>query len=206
MECRHGVDPSNSAALQEIVSDLIVMRNLKTTDSLSGGASKKIYARIRKSLSRISKDDGLAKSMAIKQLHGHAIQHLLEEDIKKARLFCVCALEFRGNVTMEISTLEWYTMGRQIRSRQGLVLYLAKHSGCDCLKKMKKEIKKEVKIGRCKECGKEAPVTEHFECSTCHAEYYCSRQCQIKDWPRHKRICNKLAEMKQSSSSKPSSG
>jgi len=31
-------------------------------------------------------------------------------------------------------------------------------------------------------------------CSRCHSEWYCSRQCQVKDWKRHKSMCTVIAE------------
>lgn len=30
-------------------------------------------------------------------------------------------------------------------------------------------------------------------CSKCHSEWYCSRKCQVEDWPTHKQICKVLA-------------
>ena len=29
----------------------------------------------------------------------------------------------------------------------------------------------------------------HYKCSKCHSVTYCSKKCQISDWPKHKRIC-----------------
>lgn len=31
-------------------------------------------------------------------------------------------------------------------------------------------------------------------CSKCHSEWYCSRKCQVEDWPTHKQICKVLAQ------------
>lgn len=31
-------------------------------------------------------------------------------------------------------------------------------------------------------------------CSKCHSEWYCSRKCQVEDWPIHKQICKVLAQ------------
>jgi hypothetical protein len=36
-------------------------------------------------------------------------------------------------------------------------------------------------------CGKRS---NHLHiCSRCHEMYYCSRDCQVKDWEEHKKIC-----------------
>jgi hypothetical protein len=40
----------------------------------------------------------------------------------------------------------------------------------------------------CAVCGREAMK----RCSKCRVEWYCSRDCQVKDWKRHKPICQEL--------------
>ncbi|CAI8000766.1 Zinc finger MYND domain-containing protein 10 [Geodia barretti] len=40
----------------------------------------------------------------------------------------------------------------------------------------------------CAVCGGEAMK----RCSRCRVEWYCSRECQVKDWKRHKPICQEL--------------
>lgn len=42
----------------------------------------------------------------------------------------------------------------------------------------------------CKGCGAEATL----RCSRCKAEWYCGRQCQIKCWKEHKKVCKPPAE------------
>lgn len=57
----------------------------------------------------------------------------------------------------------------------------------------------------CSLCGK--PEARN-RCSRCHSDRYCSRECQVKAWPRHKAKCKKLCDelsvgVKQSSISTP---
>ena len=40
-------------------------------------------------------------------------------------------------------------------------------------------------------------------CSKCKIQYYCSRECQMKDWKTHKRICTQTTSLK---SSQPTTG
>ena len=40
----------------------------------------------------------------------------------------------------------------------------------------------------CKVCGKEG----HKKCTNCYSRGYCSRECQMKDWPNHKEDCKKV--------------
>ena len=41
---------------------------------------------------------------------------------------------------------------------------------------------------QCSVCGKESTS----RCSKCKTVYYCSRECQLRDWPNHKQSCNKI--------------
>lgn len=41
----------------------------------------------------------------------------------------------------------------------------------------------------CSVCYKEDTKT----CSKCRKYYYCGKECQVKDWPSHKEVCNRLS-------------
>ncbi|XP_034724715.1 zinc finger MYND domain-containing protein 10 [Etheostoma cragini] len=43
---------------------------------------------------------------------------------------------------------------------------------------------------KCGSCGKEATK----RCSQCQGEWYCHRECQVKHWSKHKRVCQLTAE------------
>lgn len=40
----------------------------------------------------------------------------------------------------------------------------------------------------CNDCGKEGEK----QCARCGDAFYCSRECQVRDWPKHKPACHKL--------------
>merc|ERR1712228_436677 len=42
----------------------------------------------------------------------------------------------------------------------------------------------------CAKCGHDAQQ----RCSRCKSEWYCSRECQVKSWKKHKPICNTIAQ------------
>lgn len=44
----------------------------------------------------------------------------------------------------------------------------------------------------CHACGKTAEKLQR--CSQCKNRFYCSRECQLKDWPSHKPLCLKKSE------------
>ena len=46
----------------------------------------------------------------------------------------------------------------------------------------------------CTNCGKDEPPDVDFqECSNCNTTIYCSRNCQVKHWKQHKKICPKMS-------------
>jgi hypothetical protein len=53
-------------------------------------------------------------------------------------------------------------------------------------------LKKQLRITNpgpvCQTCGKEG----YKKCSRCEEVYYCGRECQIKDWQKHKAVCRKI--------------
>ena len=49
--------------------------------------------------------------------------------------------------------------------------------------------------GGCNNCGS-FPQEKNLRCSRCHKVYYCSRECQVGDWDRHKRICKAVKNAK----------
>ena len=44
---------------------------------------------------------------------------------------------------------------------------------------------------KCEECGD--PATQR--CSKCKSAWYCSRDCQLRQWKKHKPICKMFAEV-----------
>lgn len=43
---------------------------------------------------------------------------------------------------------------------------------------------------KCAECGQPAPK----RCSRCQCEWYCRRECQVNNWPKHKKACDTIFE------------
>jgi hypothetical protein len=46
---------------------------------------------------------------------------------------------------------------------------------------------------KCAGCG----VVATQRCSKCKNEWYCSRECQLKQWKQHKAICKVYADLKE---------
>lgn len=60
---------------------------------------------------------------------------------------------------------------------------------------IQKEVESELKNGykSCRKCNKMEHDVEFqkglMKCSRCKSAFYCSRECQVADWKRHKKIC-----------------
>ncbi|XP_023947226.2 zinc finger MYND domain-containing protein 10 [Bicyclus anynana] len=44
---------------------------------------------------------------------------------------------------------------------------------------------------KCAKCGDKASK----KCSRCKSEWYCGRECQVQQWPKHKDICDQFAKL-----------
>ncbi|XP_063633402.1 zinc finger MYND domain-containing protein 10 [Cydia splendana] len=44
---------------------------------------------------------------------------------------------------------------------------------------------------KCAKCGEAASK----KCSRCKTEWYCGRECQVQQWPKHKELCDQFAKM-----------
>ncbi len=75
-----------------------------------------------------------------------------------------------------------------------LVSYLKKLIPCTCLDEKYKEVRSIPKITQCynENCSLPRRQVEQSKatcCSRCRHATYCSRSCQVQDWPRHKITC-----------------
>ena len=69
--------------------------------------------------------------------------------------------------------------------------FFRKRIACSCLKKMHLDARKTLpKLGVCFCCDvvKERPLL--MVCSRCRITQYCSSECQVAHWHRHKRVCD----------------
>ena len=72
-----------------------------------------------------------------------------------------------------------------------LLKFYSKRLDCKCLKEMYSEARKTLpKMGGCFFCIQIKERALLMVCSRCRINQYCSRECQIADWPRHKCNCD----------------
>ena len=80
-------------------------------------------------------------------------------------------------------------------NRRDALKFYRKRISCKCLKKMHLEARKTLpKIGNCWHCEEESKRSLLCVCSRCMVYQYCSKECQVADWPVHKTYCNDYVE------------
>jgi len=68
--------------------------------------------------------------------------------------------------------------------------FYRKRTSCKCLKKMHLEARKSTpKMGICYGCNEEMERVLLSVCSRCMVTQYCSRQCQVANWDKHRDDC-----------------
>ena len=83
-------------------------------------------------------------------------------------------------------------------SVRDVLKFYRKRISCSCLKDMHLEARKTLpKLGICYNCGEKKERLSLMVCSKCRVFQYCSRECQIEDWPSHKCTCDVLCEAHQ---------
>ena len=76
-------------------------------------------------------------------------------------------------------------------ARRDALKFFSKRVPCSCLKKMHQEARRMLpKIGFCYGCPKEKERVALSVCSRCMIAQYCSRECQVANWPEHKEDCD----------------
>lgn len=94
-------------------------------------------------------------------------------------------------------TTKWLKYHRDIQTKRGIINCLARETMpyCNCMKDWKKEAKSMDKIAVCNGCRETFPKPTMLACSKCMSARYCSTECQLKDWSKHKERCKKIRAM-----------
>lgn len=77
---------------------------------------------------------------------------------------------------------------RDTKTARGTIKILARETPCKCMDDLKKRAMTMEKVAECHYCCKQFPKKDMFYCA-CRQVTYCSKNCQLKDWSRHKANC-----------------
>ena len=81
-------------------------------------------------------------------------------------------------------------------NKRDTLKFFSKRASCSCLKKMHQEARKTMpKMGICFGCAEKKERRTLSVCSRCMIAQYCSRECQVANWPIHKKDCDQTLEI-----------
>ena len=104
------------------------------------------------------------------------LENYAENDINAALRNRVACAKLRDLIGGERST-----------TKRDVLKFFRKRISCSCLKRMHLDARKSsLKLGKCSHCEEVKERALLMVCSRCRINQYCSRVCQIADWPRHK--------------------
>jgi hypothetical protein len=125
-------------------------------------------------------------------------QFILDDDIGQANGSASIAYYFeqiavvlkKDRVTVDATKVAELS----VTDKHTLVKFYKKRIPCSCLDDMYKEVKSITKMGLCCNtsimCDKLVPRNTMLYCTRCRQVNYCSRECQIAHWPKHKEFCD----------------
>lgn len=78
-----------------------------------------------------------------------------------------------------------------ITSKRDILKFFSKRIACSCLKDMYSHARQNIpKLGECFWCDEIEERSSLMVCGRCRISHYCSRECQINGWRKHKPICD----------------
>ena len=146
-------------------------------------------------------DDAAKMENAISTFLCMGTQDLLESKYDDARNRATFARYFEQYVAVEVKqTQALHNWPKIEEAREAdlhtLVSFFRHRIPCSCLDKIYEEVKHITKMGGCwsPNCsipGRTLERSKTMCCSRCRNVIYCSRECQVADWSRHKPFCDK---------------
>jgi len=91
---------------------------------------------------------------------------------------------------------KWIQDMLNLDSRRKLAKFYAKRIPCNCLDDVKQAARDD-RTGKCNSCWKTAEDASLLNCSACGLVKYCSKECQVEDWSKHKNGCKLWRNSKQ---------
>jgi len=80
---------------------------------------------------------------------------------------------------------------RDVRTERGRINFIEREIPCDCMEEKRIAAKSMEKVAMCYYCWQEFLKQKMLRCKGCELEQYCSKDCSIQAWPKHKAYCQK---------------
>ena len=134
-------------------------------------------------------------------LLAHGTRKIIDADYDSARFDASCIQVFSSMMScMRKRTYDPKKESKladlQVADEHTLVQFYRKQIPCSCLDEIHEEVKSIPKMGCC--CNHDCPLPHHAAvrskmvyCLRCRVVNYCSRECQVAAWPKHKKVCCK---------------
>ena len=204
--CLHGVDPSKTVMFLDFIHSFLdiynnaidSVQNMEQSFFIAQVATKDKYANLW------GKSDNLV--WATSYFVHTATRAVLLGNIEQGRIDASFACYFEEYKAVEMDKSQGRIHALKIVEVQNadehtLLSYLKKRIPCSCLDEKYNQVKGITKMGICAnhKCSKHEKMVGRKTmmcCSRCRQSNYCSRECQVEDWPKHKFFCNQAVAKK----------
>ena len=197
-QCKHGLSPVVSSDITQFVG---AFRREFYEYSQRGDLSGFIDAKEATGAEFAEVwNDSAKMEIAMSVFLCNGTQDLLENKYEGARLRAAFARYFEQYIAVELQqTQALYYWPKIHESYEAdlhtLVKFFRHRISCSCLDEKYEEVKHITKMGSCynPKCsipGRRVERSKIKDCSRCRCATYCSRECQVADWSRHKPACD----------------
>ena len=146
-------------------------------------------------------NDSVKMKIAISCYLCNGTQAVLENKYGNASDHATFARYFEQHIAVELkqsqALINWPKVDDTYEAdKHTLVNFLRRRIPCSCLDKKYEEVKHITKMGFCynPQCSipdRKVKRSKAKYCSRCRCATYCSRECQVADWSKHKRFCDR---------------
>jgi len=91
---------------------------------------------------------------------------------------------------------KWKKYNRDLDSERLIIKCLARETPCKCMDSKKVEAQGMDKTNRCNGCFKHFRKDLLSNCTGCQITRYCSKTCQVNEWPNHRDFCKSVQKTK----------
>ena len=205
LPCMHGVNPMSAFTVEGRICrefrktflDGFNNATFRTQSYRLGERFQSAFDATVKKFGEVWRDESKIR-IIVENLVGDATVTLLQGKVDDARIYASYSFFIQDASSVLINNDRQPNCTRVCElydaDEHTLVSYLKKLIPCKCLDQKYKEVRSISKMTQCynENCSLPRGEVEQSKatcCSRCRRATYCSRSCQVQDWPRHKIVC-----------------